>query len=83
MSESQPALFYPHPYELDAEEPFDRLRTTLRHPFPDETWKTRLVRLSQGLNRGKTKARMRSLLADFEWTSGSGWRAEQEGRRHE
>ena len=83
--QGQPAVFYLHPYELDAEESFDGpvlsavegLRTTLRRPLPGETWKTRLVRLSQGLNRGKTEAKLRTLLADFEWTSVRGWMAGQ------
>ena len=68
--QGQPAVFYLHPYELDAEE--------LRHPLPGETQKTRFVRLSQGLNRGKTEAKLRRLLADFEWTSVREWIAEQE-----
>lgn len=66
----QPAIFYLHPYELDDEE--------LRIPLPGETWKTRLVRLSQGLNRTKTEAKLRRLLADFEWTSVKEW---MEGRK--
>ena len=67
--QGQPAVFYLHPYELDTEE--------LRHPLPGETWKTRLVRLSQGLNRGKTEEKLRRLLADFEWMAVKGWMAEQ------
>jgi polysaccharide deacetylase family protein (PEP-CTERM system associated) len=67
--QGQRAVFYLHPYELDADE--------LRHPLPVETWKTRLVRLSQRLNRGKTEAKLRRLLADFEWTSVRGGMAEQ------
>lgn len=67
--QGQPAIFYLHPYELDAEE--------LRIPLPDETWKTRLVRISQGLNRTKTKAKLQRLLVDFEWTSVRKW---MEGR---
>jgi len=67
--QGQPAVFYLHPYELDTEE--------LRHPLPGETWKTRFVRLSQSLNRGKTEAKLRRLLADFKWTSVRGWLAEQ------
>ena len=79
--QGQPAVFYLHPYELDAEEPFDspsarlrtRLRTTLRHPLPGETWKTRLVRLSQGLGRGRVEGKLRRLLTDFEWGSVREW----------
>ena len=63
----QPAVFYLHPYKLDAEEPFDRLRTTLRHLLPGEPRKTCFVRLSRGLNRGKVEGRLRRLLVDFEW----------------
>ncbi len=66
--QGQPAVFYLHPYELDVEE--------LRDPFPGETWKTRFVRLSQGLNRGKTEERLRRLLTDFEWTSVRRWMAD-------
>ena len=65
----QPAVFYLHPYELDTEE--------LRNPFPGETWKTRLVRLSQGMNRGKTEMKLRRLLADFAWTSVGRWLSEK------
>ena len=61
----QPAVFYLHPYELDIDE--------LCSPLPRETWKTRLVRLSQGLNRKRTEAKLRKLLADFEWTSVREW----------
>jgi len=68
--QGQPIIFYLHPYELDAEE--------LRHPLPGETWKTHLVRLSQGLNRSRTEAKLRRLLADFEWTSVREWMAEHE-----
>lgn len=45
----------------------------LRQPLPGETWKTRLVRLSQRLNRGSTEAKLRKLLSDFEWTSVREW----------
>ena len=65
--QGQPAVFYLHPYELDAEE--------LRRPLLGETRKTRLVRLSQGLNRHKTEAKLRRLLADFQWTSVAEWMA--------
>ena len=83
--QGQPAVFYLHPYELDAEEPFGspstRLRTTLRHPLPGETCETRLARLSQGLGRGRVEAKLRRLwirqahhrLADFEWGSVREW----------
>jgi len=67
--QGQSAVFYLHPYELDSE--------GLCHPLPGETWRTRFVRLSQRLNRGKTEAKLRRLLADFEWTSVRGWMAEQ------
>jgi len=67
-SHGQPIIFYLHPYELDTDE--------LRDPFPDETWKTRFVRLSQRLNRGKTEEKLRRLLSDFEWTSARRWIAE-------
>lgn len=70
--QGQPALFYLHPYELDTEE--------LRQPVAGERWKTRFVRLSQRLNRGKTEAKLRWLLADFEWTSVRAWLAEQQQR---
>ena len=68
-------------YELDGEEPCDgpsarlgtRLRTTLRHPLPGETWRTRFVRLSQGLGRGRVEAKLRRLLADFEWGAVGEW----------
>jgi len=63
----QPAVFYLHPYELDDEE--------LRHLLHGETRKTRLVRLSQGLNRCRTEAKLRRLLGDFEWTSVREWMA--------
>jgi hypothetical protein len=63
------ALLHLHPYELDAEE--------LRQPLPGETWKTRFARLSQSLNRDKTEAKLRRLLADFEWTSVREWIATQ------
>ena len=59
--QNQPTVFYLHPYELDDEE--------LRNPLPNESWKTRLVRMSQGLNRIKTEAKLRRLLTDFKWTS--------------
>jgi len=65
--QGQPAVFYLHPYELDAEE--------LRHPLPSESWKIRFVRLSQGLGRGRVEAKLRRLLADFEWGSVRGWMA--------
>ena len=61
----QPAVFYLHPYELDAEE--------LRHPLANETWRTRLVRQSQTLNRHKTEEKLHRLLDDFEWTSARDW----------
>jgi len=61
-------VFYLHPYELDAEE--------LQHPLPNESRKTRLARLSQGLGRGKVEAKLQRLLADFEWTSVTEWMAE-------
>ena len=57
----QPAVFYLHPYELDAEE--------LRHPLPGEGRKTRRVRFSQGLGRAGVEGKLRRLLADFEWGS--------------
>jgi len=66
--QGQPAVFYLHPYELDVEE--------LRNPLPGETWKTCFVRLSQGLNREMTEAKLRRLLVDFEWTSVTEWMAE-------
>lgn len=66
----QPVVFYVHPYELDAEE--------LRHSLPGETWKTRFVRLSQGLNRDKTEAKLRRLLVDFKWTSVRRWLEQQQ-----
>lgn len=65
----QSAVFYLHPYELDDDE--------LRSPLPGETWRTRFIRLSQGLNRRKMEAKLRKLLADFEWTSVREWRAER------
>jgi polysaccharide deacetylase family protein (PEP-CTERM system associated) len=65
--QGQPAVFYLHPYEMDAEE--------LLNPLPVDTWKARFIRLSQGLNRGKTEAKLRKLLADFKWTSVREWRA--------
>lgn len=57
----KPAIFYLHPYELDAEE--------LKHPLPGQTVKMRWVRWTQGLNRGKTEAKLRSLLTEFEFTA--------------
>ena len=65
----QPAVFYLHPYELDTEE--------LSHPLLGETWKTRFVRMGQGLNRDRVERKLRSLLMDFEWTSVREW----EGRK--
>lgn len=66
----KPAVFYLHPYELDTDE--------LHYPLADETWKTRFVRLSQGLNRSKTEAKLRRLLADFKWTSVRDWMNEND-----
>ena len=65
----QPAVFYLHPYELDTEE--------LRRPLPGEGWKTRRVRFSQGLGRGKVEGKLRRLLADFEWGSVREWMADK------
>src|SRR5581483_312430 len=53
-SDRQPSIFYFHPWEIDAEQPFFSaapLRSRLRHY----------------LNLGKTEARLRRLLADFRW----------------
>jgi polysaccharide deacetylase family protein (PEP-CTERM system associated) len=66
-AQGQPVVFYLHPYELDTDE--------LRNPLPGEDWHIRKVRLTQRLNRGKTEAKLRRLLSDFEWTSVRDWMA--------
>lgn len=65
----QPVVFYLHPYELDAEE--------LHEPLQGGAWKPRLVYWSQMLNRNKTEAKLRRLLADFRWTSVREWMERQ------
>lgn len=48
-------MIYPYPYELDTEE-----LHLLGHQVP---W---TLRLTQGLNRGRTEAKLRALMRDFE-----------------
>lgn len=52
----KPAVIYLHPYELDPEE-FKSIKANIPHK----------LRLSQGLNRGKTESKLRTLLADFDF----------------
>ena len=54
-AQSQPAMIYVHPYELDTEE--------LRLLGDQVPW---TLRLTQGLNRGRTEAKLRALMHDFE-----------------
>lgn len=54
--EGKPAILYTHPHELDTEELKDMGR---QKSIPLS------VRLSQGLNRGKTEYKVRNLCSDF------------------
>jgi polysaccharide deacetylase family protein (PEP-CTERM system associated) len=54
-AQGQPAMIYLHPYELDTEE--------LRLLGDQIPWS---LRLTQGLNRGRTEAKLRALMRDFE-----------------
>jgi len=54
-AQGQPAMIYLHPYELDTEE--------LRLLGDQVPWN---LRLTQGLNRGRTEAKLRALMRDFE-----------------
>jgi len=55
-AERHPAVVYVHPYELDATE-FDEIDVKISHR----------LRLSQGVNRRKTAAKLETLLGDFQF----------------